>query len=260
MPFDTTIKPILPTFVSGIIRRDLSSPSSCYLDVNFLESTSKTAAAAAASAAAATGVEGPLEFDSLVFQNFYTASISISQQVSAGVFVVILESKQLMPDASCETGAQNWYSVSVSEFNDNYYKGRSLRVFMIQPSALFSVYEIRCCNALGKSVSSPSLSSSSLSSIKISPNKLSGGGGGGGNPRQQQPQPQSLQGLINSDMAFLREIITKKLNSTQQAKIEVTAQLTYNENTKKITKKSQKEKKRSSGGAGTKAVLQIEDT
>lgn len=126
----------IPVFCTPVIRRDLHRPSLCYVDVTFLES------------------QTPL--DALIFQNFYTSSISINMQTSPTTFIPILENRIIMESPYTETGGQTWVTIHASEFRVAYEKGRTLRIMLIQPSTMWSSFEIRHLSAVGRDVSARS--------------------------------------------------------------------------------------------------------
>jgi len=140
---------ILPIFANPIIRRDTARPSTCYFDLNFIDAPTP---------------RDPMV--ALVFQNYYTASITISQALSlsstpsspggggggggATIFVPILENKVLMSDPYSEGEAQKWVTIYASEFNQHYVKGKSLRISLVQPACSWILFEIKNCCALSK--------------------------------------------------------------------------------------------------------------
>ena len=140
----------IPTFVSPVIRRDSHRPSLCYLDITFLDGKAHDVTP---------------DLDVIIFQNYYTASISVNMQSSPSTFVPILESKTLMPNPHRETGGQTWFTISASEFNDKYEKGRTLRIMLIQPATVWNTFEIRNCSAIGKAPGGDT--SSKLTSITV---------------------------------------------------------------------------------------------
>jgi len=86
------------------------------------------------------------DWDALIFQNYYTAAITISQEDSTrpSGYVPVLNNYQLMAKADIEENAQTWFSISKAQFNSNYHKGKqSLRITMFQPASMWQTYEIR---------------------------------------------------------------------------------------------------------------------
>ena len=125
---------------SAVIRRDTERPCQCYIDLNFLDQSKKSSADRDSS-------DGDIvQMDALVFQNFYTSTIHIGMETTSHdrvTFVNILENRTLMPSPYHENGSQDWYAISVSEFNDKYIPGRNLRITMIQPGSMWDRFEIR---------------------------------------------------------------------------------------------------------------------
>lgn len=169
---------LIPIFSSPVVRRDTQRPSLCYLDVTFLDGHAQQ------------------DLDVLVFQNYYTASISINMQTSPTTFVPILENKVLMPNPHCEAGGQTWVAIKATEFNDKYEKGRTLRIMLIQPATVWNTFEIRNCRALGRAArETPSLSMAALAS---SP-------------------PSSLAGLFRQDLSIFRGLAAQRKEAEQQS-------------------------------------------
>ena len=137
----------IPAFCTPVIRRDLHRPSLCYLDVTFLD-----------------GSDSQLVLDALVFQNYYTASVSINMQTSPTTFIPILENKVIMANPYSEEGAQSSVTIFASEFHDNYERGKSLRITLAQPATMWSTFEIRNLVAIGRPASQSSQHSSPLTS------------------------------------------------------------------------------------------------
>ena len=83
-----------------------------------------------------------LELDTIVFQNYYVSSLTISQPVTptSEFHHPILENKTLMRNPYTEDGAESWYSIHASEF-DSYDKNRPLRFTLIQVCSSYRVYE-----------------------------------------------------------------------------------------------------------------------
>jgi hypothetical protein len=111
---------------SSLNRKETTRPSLTYIDIS---------------------VAG--DFDALLFQNFYTSSISITQHGST-CSNTILENYKLMESAYCENGAQSWCQINVSSFNSLYLKGKPMRILLFQPATQWHKYEIRNIKALLK--------------------------------------------------------------------------------------------------------------
>lgn len=96
-----------------------------------------------------------LELDTIVFQNYYVSSLTISQPVTptSEFHHPILENKTLMRNPYTEDGAESWYSIHASEF-DSYDKNRPLRFTLIQPCSTWNRVELQNFKAYGKSLSS----------------------------------------------------------------------------------------------------------
>lgn len=87
--------------------------------------------------------------DYLVFQNYYTSSLTISQQVRGSEYSPILVDKILMPFPDCENGSQSLFSISIDEFS-SFSSGKSLRIYLFQPSPCWQHFEIRTLKAFKK--------------------------------------------------------------------------------------------------------------
>lgn len=112
----------------SIMRKDAVRPSQVYIDIGFPNGE---------------------KFDTLLFQNFYTSSISITQQSSSGNSP-ILDNYVLMPNAFSESGAQLWFAIDSSSFSSEFIKGKPIRIVLFQPSAQWHKFEIRNIKALCK--------------------------------------------------------------------------------------------------------------
>jgi hypothetical protein len=84
----------------------------------------------------------------IVFQNYYTSSIMVGQpdgpasSFSYSTLTTILE-KKLMENTYTEDGAQSWFTINVSEFSSNYAAAKPLVFTLIQPTKLWSRYDIQ---------------------------------------------------------------------------------------------------------------------
>jgi len=125
----------IPVYCTPLIRRETTKPSLCYLDVTFLD-----------------GADSKMALDTIMFQNYYTSSISVNMQTGPMTFVPVLENKVIMSDPHCEASGQSWVTISASEFNGKYEKGKSLRITLVQPSTMWTSFEIRNLQAYGKPV------------------------------------------------------------------------------------------------------------
>jgi len=119
------------------------------------------------------GADSPLVLEALVFQNFYTASISINMQTSPTTFVPILENHVIMEDPYSEENAQSSVTILASSFNERFEKGKSLRITLVQPSTLWNSFEIRQLVAIAKPVAASV--TTSLGSKRNSASPLSRG-------------------------------------------------------------------------------------
>eukprot|EP01041_Mallomonas_annulata_P010284 gene10284-21460_t len=140
------IGPELSISCSTVIsRKDSSRPSLAYVNVTFLDPKTR--------------------FEVITFQNFYVASVSVYQLSGDGTESCLLEGKQLMRKPHCENGAQLWYSISTSEFNELYVDNSPLRIYLYQPCSQWTKFELQNIKALGKS--------SNYSNQTISPSNIS---------------------------------------------------------------------------------------
>ena len=195
----------IAVFCTPLIRRETTKPSLCYLDVTFLD-----------------GAESKLVLDTIMFQNYYTSSISVNMQTGPMTFVPVLENKVIMPDPYCEAGGQSWVTISASEFNGKYEKGKYLRITLVQPSTMWTSFEIRNLQAYGRpvemfsisttlaqiggsavsSVSSPRTSTSNKSTIKSAATTEAGLGA--------TVVRGSLSAVAKGDLSSLSEIIRRQ--------------------------------------------------
>jgi hypothetical protein len=109
-----------------------------------------------------------VDFDYLSFKNYYVYSISMAQSTGAQThptYATVLENKILMENPHCENGSQKLFTVSVSEFNSNYTPGRHLRVFLVQPSPMWSKFELLQIRAFARNHNKKKAPSSSSSAV-----------------------------------------------------------------------------------------------
>ena len=112
----------------------------------------------------------------LVFQNYYTAMVSISligndannTNANNNEEIVILESKQLMESAFCEKGANDWYYIEMSECNSKYIDKHSLRIHLYQPSSMWNNCEIRNIKAVGRILKPRCINNNGMVTNKLS--------------------------------------------------------------------------------------------
>ena len=156
-----------------VSKKDSARPCIVYVDITFLDS--KT------------------QLDAILFQNYYVSSVSLFQPIKNGQEVCILESKQLMKKYYSESGAQIFHSISVSEFNENYAEGGSIRIYLFQPSSQWNSFEIRNIRAVGKLPSTLLYSQSDL--------------------YQNNSTKQSLTNLISQDLKVLYKKSQSKLQN-----------------------------------------------
>ena len=83
-----------------------------------------------------------LHIDLIIFQNYYTSSILITQQNSIGVSETIFEMK-LMPSPYFEEGSQSIFIINSSNFKSTYLNGKPIRINLFQPSDMWNTFEIR---------------------------------------------------------------------------------------------------------------------
>lgn len=76
---------------------------------------------------------------SIVFQNYFSKSISITDDANK----VLIDSYQLMKNASCESEGQNWHQIKSSTFKSPINPSRPLRIYFEQASNMWIKYEIR---------------------------------------------------------------------------------------------------------------------
>lgn len=79
---------------------------------------------------------------SLVFQNYYTASISVSQDTLDGS-KVLLDNFRLMECAHNEIDAQIWHQFSSEEFKHKVNINKPLKINIYQPSSCWAKFELR---------------------------------------------------------------------------------------------------------------------
>jgi hypothetical protein len=113
----------IPILRGTVVRKKINRIKSVFVDISFPDVTTSP--------------------DFIVFQNYYSSSVSIAQQVAADEFVTILDSYQLMNDAHSESEAQNWHEIDCKLFNGNYSPGATMRFTMYQPDPSWLKYEIQ---------------------------------------------------------------------------------------------------------------------
>jgi hypothetical protein len=78
---------------------------------------------------------GPLQY--VIFQNYYTSSISIKQlNETTSAWKTILRDYKLTHHPHFENDAENWFILSTSLFNSNYrpHALSKMRIYLTQPS------------------------------------------------------------------------------------------------------------------------------
>lgn len=76
------------------------------------------------------------------FQNYYTSSILITQLIGQS-FRPLMNAIPLMKDPSIEHDAQCCFIISSTEFTQPLKRDQAIRIFLFQPSMLWSKYELR---------------------------------------------------------------------------------------------------------------------
>jgi hypothetical protein len=121
---------ILPSFASQVISRESDRPSQPYLDVTFLDTK-----------------KGSMpDAEAIMFQNYYTSSISIYMHVttlSSTTYLPLLMDRSIMPSPYSEEGSQDWVTIPIAELDKKYVAGRPLRITLAQPNTAQKTYEIR---------------------------------------------------------------------------------------------------------------------
>lgn len=126
---------VVPCFASQLIHRSAERPCQPYLDITFLESKKGT----------------NREPDALVFQNYYTSSISMYMHVtslSSTTYLPLLIDRKIMPNPYGETASQDWVMIPLTEFGSKYIPGKPIRITLAQPNTAQKTYEIRNCHAV----------------------------------------------------------------------------------------------------------------
>lgn len=122
---------------NGVNRNNSSTPCQVCIDVTFLGNSSTIS------------VNDSLDF--LIFQNYYTSSITLLQlSLSNSKYIPILENKLLMASSYCDEGSQSWFSIPFSEFDAKFMRGRPIRIIMNQPGNMWKLFEIRNVKVLRK--------------------------------------------------------------------------------------------------------------
>lgn len=77
----------------------------------------------------------PFSFFYLLFQNYYTAAITL-KQLQRTTWVPILRSYKLTTSPHFENDAQNWHLIAATAFSSDFQADNfpSLRIYLIQPS------------------------------------------------------------------------------------------------------------------------------
>lgn len=78
-----------------------------------------------------------------VFQNYYTSSITIAQEISTGLKILV-DKKILMEDSSNEVQAYDWHIIPGSALmQKGFQKGRPLRIYLFQSTDLWTKIDLR---------------------------------------------------------------------------------------------------------------------
>jgi len=141
--------------------------------------------------------------EALVFQNYYTASVSINMQTSPTTFVPILENKVIMANPYSEEDAQSCVTIMAKEFRDVYERGKSLRITLFQPSNMWNTFEIRNFVAIGKT------SSQFSGKAEVSPTGNSRLDGGSVGSSLGFRSMKTLTTVTNMDLAALQTMVSK---------------------------------------------------
>jgi hypothetical protein len=174
-------------------KKESGKPSQNFFDVNLLVNPS---------AENKTG-----DLDVIVFQNYYTGSLSIYQQNSSLMYTAVLENYKLMDNCFTEARSQNWFTIHVKELNSNYIKGRPLRFMLFQPATIWSKFEIRNLKFLSKEGGGND----------------DGNGNGGGTPsgsKSASPRSNNASTVLSdnlievlfSDLLLLKEVAASQVN------------------------------------------------
>lgn len=134
LPADTVI---VPSFASQLIQRNADRPCQPYLDITFLDTKKGNAR----------------EPEALIFQNFYTSSISIYMHVttlSSTTYTPLVIDRKIMPNPYSEVGSQDWVTILLSELGSKYIAGKPLRITLAQPNVAQKTYEITNCHTVAK--------------------------------------------------------------------------------------------------------------
>jgi hypothetical protein len=131
----------IPILRGAVVRKKINRIKSVFVDISFPDITTLP--------------------DVIVFQNYYSSSMTIAQQVAVDEFVTILDHYQLMNDAHSESEAQNWHEIDCKLFNGNYKPGATMRFTLYQPDPSWLKYEIQNIKAVSRFQSSGKAKTSS---------------------------------------------------------------------------------------------------
>eukprot|EP01031_Cornospumella_fuschlensis_P034431 gene34431-41673_t len=106
----------------GAVNRLDNKPSQVYFDLDIVDSL-------------------PAQF-CIKFQNYYCASLVITQLLSNS-FKPIMRPLRLMENPVFENDSQSWWHVQSADFNSNFRKDLTMRIFLFQPSSHWAKFEIR---------------------------------------------------------------------------------------------------------------------
>ena len=119
----------ISVYMGHVIRRENARPCQVYQDVSILDSTDKSN-------------NIPI-IHHITFHNYYVYNLIVQQHLSGGDYVTILDGKQLMKSPNLETGCQSQFTINTFEFNEHYIPGKAFRMILVQPSTLWTKYELR---------------------------------------------------------------------------------------------------------------------
>ncbi len=184
--FDSSDFSEVPLAKSSISRKETGKPCQISIDLAFANNSGN-------------------DFDTLLFQNYYTSSITIIQQVSSG-FVNILENYCLMNDPYCENKSQDWFAINISEFNGSFVRGKPMRIIMFQPASQWHKFELRNIKLLYKVPGMGSPTKNPQTSTTATTNNTS-------NSNNNKNTPQSIFDMMSLDLKIIREASRNQANN-----------------------------------------------
>ena len=135
----------IPIFSAPPVRREVSKGiNSVYFDITFLDNVASN----------------HIPLHAIVFQNYYTSAVSLSQNTTDGNNpVTVLESKILMENPCCEREGNNWQIIHASELKSHFTDRKTIRVNLYQSSGIWNNYDIRNVKVVGTQTKKASKSS-----------------------------------------------------------------------------------------------------